>query len=81
MYSMAVQTVMLVATYFGEQEVAWGSDDAKMFGLIISILIIQLVAVLGAFFYIAHFRKVWQYTRFDRYKHYLGLHLHCCIFH
>jgi UMF1 family MFS transporter len=48
-YSMAVQTVMLVATYFGEQEIAWGGDDAKTLGLIGSILIIQIVAVLGAF--------------------------------
>ena len=49
-YSMAVQTVMLVATYFGEQEVQWGDGDAKTMGLIVSILIIQLIAVLGAFF-------------------------------
>ena len=48
-YSMAVQTVMLVATYFGEQEINWGGDDSKTIGLIGSILIIQLVAVLGAF--------------------------------
>ena len=47
-YSMAVQTVMLVATYFGEQEIAWGSDSDKTMGLIVSILIIQLVAVGGA---------------------------------
>jgi UMF1 family MFS transporter len=47
-YSMAVQTVMLVATYFGEQEIGWGSDEEKTTGLIVSILIIQLVAVLGA---------------------------------
>ncbi|NGX84983.1 MFS transporter [Aequorivita sp. KMM 9714] len=47
-YSMAVQTVMLVATYFGEQEIAWGGDDSKTMGLIVSILIIQLVAVGGA---------------------------------
>lgn len=47
-YSMAVQTIMLAATYFGEQEILWGSDEAKTSGLIISILIIQLVAVLGA---------------------------------
>ncbi|CAM3393251.1 MFS transporter [Aequorivita lipolytica] len=47
-YSMAVQTVMLVATYFGEQEIDWGGDDAKLLGLIVSILIIQLVAVIGA---------------------------------
>lgn len=47
-YSMAVQTVMLIATYFGEQEIAWKSDSEKTTGLIISILLIQLVAVLGA---------------------------------
>lgn len=46
-YSMAVQTVMLVATYFGTEEVAWEDDGATM-GLIISILLIQLVAILGA---------------------------------
>ena len=49
-FSMAVQTIMLVAVYFGEEEIAWGSDDAKTTGLIVSILVIQLVAVLGAFF-------------------------------
>ncbi|UOB18244.1 MFS transporter [Abyssalbus ytuae] len=47
-YSMAVQTVMLVATYFGEQEINWGSSGEKTTGLIVSILIIQLVAVAGA---------------------------------
>lgn len=47
-YSMAVQTVMLVATYFGEKEINWGGDDEKTIGLIVSILIIQLVAVGGA---------------------------------
>jgi len=47
-YSMAVQTVMLVATYFGEQEISWGGEDKKTLGLISSILIIQLVAIVGA---------------------------------
>jgi MFS transporter, UMF1 family len=47
-YSMAVQTVMLVATYFGEQEINWSTDSEKTMGLIISILVIQLVAVIGA---------------------------------
>jgi len=47
-YNMAVQTVMLVATYFGEQEINWGSDNQKTIGLISSILIIQLVAIIGA---------------------------------
>ena len=47
-YSMAVQTVMLVATYFGEQEISWTDDSQKTTGLIISILVIQLLAVAGA---------------------------------
>jgi len=49
-FSMAVQTIMLVAVYFGEEEIAWASDSEKTTGLIISILIIQLVAVAGAYF-------------------------------
>lgn len=47
-YSMAVQTIMLIATYFGIEELDWGEQDATT-GLIISILLIQLVAVLGAY--------------------------------
>jgi UMF1 family MFS transporter len=48
-FSMAVQTIMLMAVYFGEKEIAWGSDGEKTIGLIGSILIIQLVAIAGAF--------------------------------
>lgn len=48
-FSMAVQTIMLVAVYFGEEEIAWGGDEAKTTGLIGSILLIQLIAILGAF--------------------------------
>lgn len=47
-YSMAVQTVMLIATYFGEEEIHWGSDTERTTGLIVSILVIQIVAILGA---------------------------------
>jgi UMF1 family MFS transporter len=47
-FSMAVQTIMLVAVYFGEEEIAWGSSEAKTTGLIGSILIIQLIAIVGA---------------------------------
>lgn len=46
--SMAVQTVMLVATYFGAQEIQWSSKEEGTIGLIICILLIQLVAVIGA---------------------------------
>ncbi|MCW4468766.1 MFS transporter [Flavobacterium sp. MFBS3-15] len=47
-YSMAVQTVMLAATYFGAEEINWPDDEAKSMGLIVSILLIQLIAVAGA---------------------------------
>ena len=47
-FSMAVQTIMLMAVYFGEKEIEWGSDSEKTTGLIISILVIQLVAIVGA---------------------------------
>jgi len=47
-YSMAVQTIMLIAAYFGEKEVQWGSDTKRTMGLIVSILLIQLVAIFGA---------------------------------
>lgn len=47
--SMAVQTVMLVATYFGAQEIEWKAKEDSTTGLIICILLIQLVAVLGAY--------------------------------
>lgn len=42
-YSMGVQTVMLVATLFGEQELNLGTEK-----LIATILILQLVAIPGA---------------------------------
>ncbi len=47
-FSLAVQTVMLVAAYFGEEEIAWPSDNEKTMGLIVSILLIQVIAILGA---------------------------------
>ena len=51
-YSMAVQTIMLMAVYFGQKEIDWpksadGSDGSKT-GLIIAVLLIQLIAVPGA---------------------------------
>ena len=47
-FSMAVQTIMLVAVYFGEEEVLWADGDEKTIGLIVSVLLIQLVAIIGA---------------------------------
>ncbi|WP_223033547.1 MFS transporter [Hanstruepera marina] len=47
-FSMAVQTIMLMAVYFGEKEIAWADSDEKTQGLIVSVLVIQLVAIIGA---------------------------------
>lgn len=49
-FSMAVQTVMLIATYFGAQEIQWKNAEESQIGLITCILLIQLIAVVGAFF-------------------------------
>ncbi|MFN2262182.1 MAG: MFS transporter [Psychroflexus sp.] len=46
-YSMAVQTIMLIATYFGVGEIQWAKGESTT-GLIVSILLIQIVAILGA---------------------------------
>ena len=48
-YSSALQTVLLIATYFGEQEIIWPEGE-KTIGLIVSILLIQLIAIFGAMF-------------------------------
>lgn len=48
MYSMAVQTIMLIATYFGVEEIEWNEGGATM-GLIVSILLIQILAIGGAY--------------------------------
>ena len=47
-FSCALQTIILIATYFGEEEILWKNGDEKTLGLIISMLIIQLIAILGA---------------------------------
>ncbi len=47
-FSMGVQTVMLIATYFGAQEILWKDKAESQIGLITCILLIQLIAILGA---------------------------------
>lgn len=48
-YSTALQTVILIATYFGEEEIMWVDSEQKTIGLIVSILLIQIVAIFGAY--------------------------------
>ena len=47
-YSMAVQTIMLVSAYFGVKEIDWGGESEKTIGMIVSILVIQILAIFGA---------------------------------
>ncbi len=47
-YSMGVQTVLLMAVLFAAKEVDWGDDAAGKTGLIVSVLIIQFIAIIGA---------------------------------
>jgi len=49
-YSTALQTVILIAAYFGEEEILWPDATEKTIGLIVSILLIQLVGIIGAYF-------------------------------
>lgn len=48
-YSMAVQTVMIIAAFFGEKEIAWKDHSQRSSGLIISIMLIQIIAIVGAY--------------------------------
>lgn len=51
-YNMGVQTVMLLAVLFAQKEINWPVDpvtgETEKSGLIIAIIIIQLIAILGA---------------------------------
>ena len=51
-YSMGVQTIMLIASYFGAKEL--NLDQNK---LILTVLIIQIVAIFGAYFF-AYISKI-----------------------
>lgn len=49
-FSMGIQTIMIMAPYFGSKEILWESKAAGTTGLIIAILLIQFIAVPGAYF-------------------------------
>lgn len=46
-FSMGVQTIMIMATFFAEKEILW-TEGEETSGLIISILLIQFLAIPGA---------------------------------
>lgn len=48
-YNMGVQTIMVMAVLFARNEIKWPNENTKTISLIISILIIQFVAIAGSF--------------------------------
>ncbi len=50
-FSFSLQTVLYIASYFGVSEIEWSSSSEQTSGLIISILLIQVVAIGGAFIF------------------------------
>ena len=50
-FSFSLQTVLYIASYFGVSEIEWTSSSEQTSGLIISILLIQVVAIGGAYIF------------------------------
>ena len=49
-FSMGIQTIMIMAPYFGSKEIIWPSEEASATGIIIAVLLIQFIAIPGAYF-------------------------------
>lgn len=49
-FSMGIQTIMIMAPYFGSKEIQWPDKESATTGLIIAILLIQFIAIPGAYF-------------------------------
>ena len=47
-FSFSLQTVLFIASYFGVTEIEWSSSAEQTTGLIISIILIQIIAIFGA---------------------------------
>ena len=50
-FSFSLQKVLYIASYFGVSEIEWTSSSEQTSGLIISILLIQVVAIGGAYIF------------------------------
>lgn len=72
-YSTAVQTIMLIAAFFGEEEINWPNAQKRQFGLIASILTIQLVAIIGAYVI------AWAAKRFGNIKVLIVVNMLWCL--
>jgi UMF1 family MFS transporter len=47
-FSFSLQTIIFIASYFGVTEIEWSSSSEQTAGLIISVMLIQIIAIVGA---------------------------------
>ena len=47
-FSFSLQTIIFIASYFGVTEIEWSSSSEQTAGLIISVILIQIIAIVGA---------------------------------
>lgn len=47
-FSFSLQTIIFIAAYFGVNEIEWSSSSEQTAGLIISVILIQIIAIVGA---------------------------------
>ena len=47
-FSFSLQTIIFIAAYFGVNEIEWSSSSEQTAGLIISVMLIQIIAIVGA---------------------------------
>ena len=47
-FSFSLQTIIFIASYFGVNEIEWSSSSEQTAGLIISVILIQIIAIVGA---------------------------------
>lgn len=80
-YSMAVQTVMIIAAYFGEKEIAWENDTQRTTGLILSILMIQFSSCTRSLFDFSIVKKNWQYLYVMCIKCVMDYNMSICIYY
>ena len=59
-YSMAVQTIMLIATYFGEEEINWGTDGERTTGSMRNSTIFLGIFFLGGIILLLRAKKIDQ---------------------
>ena len=80
-YSMAVQTVMLVATYFGAQEIQWESKDESHNWINYMYFINTISCCCWSYFNFKSFCKIWKYSNLIVINCIWVILCVCCLFY